>query len=332
MVRIILTKENIMLELTIPIMEVIGKSTINDMVKWFEKLPTKAAWYVISDYCFGDKDKKNDTVSFSILLNHGKLINVKEYINAFAPKDIKNVRNVSQGFLQYINSPVIFNITFIIDRNTKFLKEYATVGNMRSFLPPFRDFVNMIKANSPVNVSSYFDSVVQRIDLFEKDFSSKNFNAKLSRQIYFVSAFVSLMFYYLTIVKNPSHIAWVSDRDALIERYDEFAFDLAYFMFLGEYSNVFVNGSKSTPLLFNEPNIIFLKPDKSGKNDYDELVRIPDYLAGTLADLKMDDVSFSKDKYYTVLYESIANSPNHAILHVYGNANKLSCRRIGFRL
>ena len=84
-----------MLELAIPIKENFQKSALKDLTLWFATLPDNASWYVISDYCFGDKTKKNDSATFSILLNHDKLENIKDYINHFAPKDIKSSRKVS---------------------------------------------------------------------------------------------------------------------------------------------------------------------------------------------------------------------------------------------
>lgn len=131
-----------MLELLIPLKNCLKQSAYKDMACWFRECPKDASWYVISDYSFGDKNKKNDVVSFSVLLCHDTLYNIKEYISAFAPKDIKNTRTVSKGFIQYLNSPVIFHFSFIIDRNTKFMRNYADVDNMKSFLPEFSKIVD----------------------------------------------------------------------------------------------------------------------------------------------------------------------------------------------
>lgn len=317
-----------MLEIAIPIKKSFTQSTIKDLENWFRSIPEGASWYVISDYCFGDKNKKNDVVSFSILLYHDKLENIKGYINAFAPKDLKKTRTVSEGFLKYINSPVIFNISFIINRNSKYMKDYSDAENMKSFLPAFRDIVEMIASNSNIE-DDYFALVKRRTEIFEKDFKNKNFNAKLSRQIYLVSTFASLIFYYLTIIKKPAHITWISDRDAIIDRYEGIVFDFAYIMFLAEYSETMATREDS-PIMIDEPKFTFLEPEKTAVNAYDELVRIPDYLAGTLADFDIEKQEFSKDKYYQMLKQSLVNSQNHAIIQVSGDSQKLSARRLVF--
>lgn len=315
-----------MLELLIPLRETLNKSALSDLSNWFSDMPENAAWYVISDYCFGDKTKKNDTVSFSILLNHDKIDNIKEYINHFAPRDIKSTRTISMEFLQYINSPVVFTFTFVIDRQTKLLRDYASVENMLSFLAPYREFVENIALNSTYK-AGYVDGVLKRSQLFEDDFKKKNFNSKLSRQIYIVSAFASLVFEFLAITKKPEFIQWISDRDALAERYDGFVYDLSYFLFLSSYSQ-YMKPSESSLLMLDKPKFIFPEPTKSGKNFFDELIRIPDYLAGTLADLDIENNVFSRDKYNTVLLGSMVNSQNHVILNVSGSGRELTCRRL----
>ncbi|MFQ5674302.1 MAG: hypothetical protein ACE5G1_00270 [bacterium] len=313
-----------------PLKATMNGSTLNDFMAWFSQFPSDAAWYVISDYCFGDRTKQSDTVSFSILLNHDKIVNIKEYINAFSPKDIKSSRTVSPGFLKYINSPVIFNMTFLIDRSTKLLSAYSSAQKMKDFLPQFKNVVKMIQKNSSID-DDFFESTQKRLDLFESEFERKSPNLRLSRQIYLVSIFAGIIFYYLTKAKNPSYIQWISDRDAIVERHDGLIYDLSYFIFHMEYSNFLVGKDSSTKRMPEKPHFIFPPPAKTGKNQHDELVRIPDYLAGTLADYNVERNEFSKDKYYSVLEYSLINSPNHAIIHISGSDDGLSSRRYVFK-
>lgn len=318
-----------MLELSKPIKTTFEQSTLRDLEYWFSDFPVDATWYVVSDYCFGDKNKNSDSVSFSILLNHDKIENIKEYIRAFAPKDIKSTRSVSKGFIQYINSPVIFHITFMIDRKTKYMKDYATKENMQEFLSYFRDFVSEVGKNSIFD-DGFISSVMKRSYEFERDFKNKNMNLRLSRQIYLVAVFASLVFYYLNRSKKPSHIKWISDRDAINKRYDGFIYDLSYFLFLSEMGQE-VSSKDGTITLLHKPQFIFPVEDELENGKYDELIRIPDYLAGTLADLNMNTGEFTKDKFYTVFFDSLLESKNHSVIQVYGNGERLSSRRIGYK-
>lgn len=81
-------------------------------------------------------------------------------------------------------------------------------------------------------------------------------------------------------------------------------------------------------LMLDTPQFIFPEPEKSGKNHFDELIRIPDYLAGTLADFDVSSNKFSKDKYDTILLNSLVNSRNQAVIYVTGKGNELLCKRL----
>lgn len=318
-----------MLELLIPLRETISKSIAQDLERWLKPLPNNTSWYLLSDYCFGDRNKRNDVASFSVLLNHDKIANIKECIRDIAPNDIKSSRNVDFRFLQYINSPVIYHFTFIISRETKFLRDYATSDVISECLQWLKTIVKETQNNSPIQ-TDYWDAVYRRIRLFEGDIQNRNFNEKLARQILLVGIFAGIISYYLELFKLPSHLTWVSDRDAIIERYDGFIYDFAYFTFLQEYNSCLIKGELHSKVVINNPLFKFIIPERTGKNDLDELIRIPDFLAGTLADLDIRNKTFSKDKYNTILFDSLVNSNNHAIVQIDRKGTELITKRLSF--
>jgi hypothetical protein len=319
-----------MLELAIPLRDTIDKSALHEMTEWFSDIPSHAAWYVVSDYCFDDDKKKSDVASFSIILNHDTLASIGSYISAFAPKDLKNTKYVSPDFLKYINAPVIFSFTFAVEKDSRFLKDYASKENMEEFFEGFEAFVQAINKTSYFKLG-YIDGVLRRAREMRESLKAKNANLRLSRQIFLVATFASVVFHYLNKVKYPSHIAWVSDRDALIDRGDGFIYDLSYFMFLAEYMRAPEDEITEEKVVLDKPQFIYPIPPKSGINEYDVLVRIPDYLAGTLADLDISANEFSKDKYYAVFEHALVNSRNHAIIHIRGESQNIYTRRLVYR-
>lgn len=319
-----------MLDLAIPLRETIDKSALSELTEWFSNIPSDAAWYVVSDYCFGDDQKKNDVASFSIILNHDKLSNIGSYINAFSPKDLKNTRHVSPDFLKYLNAPVMFTFTFAIERGSRFLKDYASEEDMEEFFGGFEEFVKAVNKSSSFK-PGYIDGVIRRAREMRESLKAKSANFRLSRQVFLVATFASVVFHYLNKVKSPSHIAWVSDRDALIDRGDGFIYDLSYFMFLAEYMRASQGEPTERNIVMSKPHFIYPIPPKSGINEHDVLVRIPDYLAGTIADLDISANEFSKDKYYTILEHALVNSRNHAIIYVRGAGQDIYTRRLVYR-
>lgn len=318
-----------MYDIITPLKQTLRKSSFADITRWLSSHPDDAAWYLISDYCIGDKGKNNDVVSFSVLLNHDTSEKIKSYINRSAPKDIKSTRKVSTDFLNYINCPVIYNFTFVIPRKSKFLKKTITIKKMNEFFPAFKDIVLKTDANSSFK-KGYVDSVIKRITSFVNDFEKSQFNAKLARQIYLIGTLASVIFDSLVIIKNPSNVIWVSDRDAIIQRYDGFIFDFAFFMFVLVHSES-ISTEKPAITILDKPQFHFYAPTNKGEGFYNEFVRIPDYIAGTMADFDFEKGSFSKDKYHTIHTHSLVNSKNHSIIQIFEDADDIHTRRLKFR-
>lgn len=305
--------------------------------QWFSAYPAGMRWTVVSDYSIGDENKQNDAFSFVIIANHDSTANICEYIAAVAPRDLKNVREVPVGLVQYLTCPVpvTFSVSFVIDRPSKLLRDYLRVEDMASFIPDVREFVRTLQTNTPANESvapEYFDEVLKRLALFEKDLARKQPNERLARQIHLASAFAATLFFLITGATQAGLLCWISDRDKLIEHNETIVYDLAYLYF------ILMRSTASEPALHPDrtavlqvPKITFELPEKTGKYRFDELIRLPDYLAGTLADLSLVDMSYSKDKFGTVVHQVFVESPNNWVVNLSSDGEKITVRGAQFR-
>jgi hypothetical protein len=120
--------------------------------------------------------------------------------------------------------------------------------------------------------------------------------------------------YLLQKYSSPSKIAWVSDRDAIIDKFDGFVFDNMYFWY--EIS--------VTDQSFEKVNteIVFVEPEKIGINYFDELIRIPDYVAGALASIdteNKDNLIDIQDKYKLMFMDVFSEPINQATIKVECN-------------
>lgn len=309
------------------------KTLQREMTDWFKSYPRGQLWTVVSDYCIGDENKQSDVFSFVVIANHDTAENIGEYLAGAAPKDIKNTKQVPLGLVQYLTCPhpITFSISFVLDRESALLRDYLRVEDMVNFIPDIRSFIESLQQNSPVD-SSYFDQVLKRFDAFEKDFERKQFNAKLARQIHLASAFVATTFYIVNQATGAGYLRWISDRDALVERYDTLVYDLAYlyFILLSSTSQDLISEMNGKVFL-KIPNIRFEIPEKTGKHRFDELVRLPDYLAGTLADLDITDMSFTRDKFAVVMTNVFVDSFNNWIVRVFSDGEKIIARSIKYQ-
>ncbi len=292
-----------------------------DMEQWFSPYPRGAAWYVVSDYCIADARKANDAFSYVIALNHDTQANIAEYIAAVAPSDIKGSRSASPGLISYLRSPVAFSVSYIVERQSKLLRDYITDENIIASLPDLRELIALFKRDSPAAVP-YFQLVDKRLAAFEQDMKRRNRNSSLARRIHLCAAFAAILFKHLDAQKAPAFIRWISDRDAMFDRHDHLTFDLAYI-----YFQLLRSMTSEVP---DRPRFEFGLPLMDGIKEYAELIRLPDYLAGTLADLTLPALEFTHNKFRPVFADVFVNSPNNAVIEVLGSQGKVTTRRVGF--
>jgi len=312
-------------------------TTIQKMMsEWFAGYPADRSWTIVSDYCVGDDNKKNDVFSFVVLANFEKTENIGEYISKVAPKDIKKVRQVPLGLIQFLTCPlpITFSLSFVIDRKSALLRDYLGVEQMKSFIPDACEFVEILQKNSPASDSlnpMYFDEVLERLRIFEKDLSKKVINAKLTRQIHLASGFAAVLFYLVANSTQAGTLRWISDRDKLIDHNDTVVYDLAYlYCVLMLSSQPGLKPNAEGKFILDLPKIFFELPDQTGKHRYDALIRLPDYIAGTLADIDQD-MSFTLDKFKELLDGVLVDSKNNCVVQLTSVDKKITARYVEYR-
>lgn len=296
----------------------------SDMQAWFKQYPPDAPWNIYSDYCVGNTEKANDSFSFVITLKHETDKNFSEYIANVAPKDLKKTRQASEGLISYLNCPVAFSVSFIVERDSKLLRDFITDDNIHGFCVGLRELIGEWSDDPGVD-RPYWQRIDKALGEFADEVKRKKFNAKLARQVLLTSTFAAFLFLTLNKLKEPAFLRWVTDRDATFEKYNEVAFDIALMLFLIVRHQ---SGNVKDP---NKPQFIFAYPFMDGKTDYAEHVRLPDYLAGLCADIKLPSMEFTHTKFEKIFGTAIINSTNNVVLQILGNPEKITARRLTFR-
>ena len=313
-----------MLEL-IQLIEKSNQTVHSDFCRWFESMPAAAAWNVISDYSIGDRNKQNEAFSFVVLLNHDKRENIESYIAAVAPKDIKASRNPSNGLLDYLSCPVSFSLSFVVERQSSYLKKAIGVEEMRDLTGSLQNVVREWATAEPPN-AAYYDALNQRLRLLAIELAGKNPSLRLLRRIFLVASFAAVVLGIVNDAKLPLAIRWISDRDAMFARHDGIAFDLAWIFFQ------MIRRSRGGVIDLRRPQLTFATPGMDGVTEYAEFVRLPDYLAGTLADMKLPQMMFTHQKFPPVFNRLFVNTSNNAVIEIVTTPDCVTSRRITFEL
>lgn len=304
------------------LLEISGRTIGEDLKRWFAPYKSGAGYYVVSDYCLNDPGKKHDVYAFEIVLSHDTLDNISEYIRAVAPRDLKASRTTSKGLGQYLVCPVTFSVSFVVARDASALRGYASVEAIKSFIPEARGLIQLWIENSPEH-AGYFERLDRQLQHLGLEMARKQRSDRLIRQIFLVATFGAYVLELLDIAQAPATIGWISDRDAMYDRYDGLAFDLAFLIWL-------VSRSSKTDTPTAVPHLGFGLPGMDGVNEYAELIRLPDYLAGTLADLALPDLEFTHVKFPPIFTQVFVNASNNAVVQVLMNGSQMTTRRISF--
>jgi len=307
----------------IQLIEKSSPTVCSDFCRWFENVPAAVAWNIISDYSVGDKNKQNDAFSFVVLLNHDKRENIESYIAAAAPKDIKASRNPSNGLLDYLSCPVSFSLNFVVERESSYLRNAIGVEEMKELTGTLQNVVQEWATVEPPN-AAYYNALNQRLTRLADELAGKNPSLKLLRKIFLIASFAAVVLGMVNDAKSPLAIRWISDRDAMFDRHDGIAFDLAWIFFQ------MMRRSKGGVIDLHRPQLTFATPSMDGVTEYAEFVRLPDYLAGTLADIKLPQMMFTHPKFPPVFNRLFVDTPNNAVIEIVTASDRVTSRRIGF--
>ncbi|MEH6498245.1 MAG: hypothetical protein V7751_02525 [Pseudoalteromonas distincta] len=303
--------------------------------QWFSRYPAGMPWSVVSDYCIGDVHKGNDVFSFVIVAPHDTTENICEYIAGAAPKDLKNTNKVPLGLVQYLacEVPVTFSVSFVMRRDAALLRNYLSVEAMSALVAGAISFLDdRLSLYQDARDIDYHQSAIKRLSAFKRDLSHKNVNAKLARQIHLVAAMVATLCNMLNQAVSARAIRWISDRDALFERHDAVVSDLAYVYYLTQAIELTTPEQRETQNIGSSlATLRFEIPEKTGKHRFDELIRLPDYLAGTLADLDSETMAVSKEKFDVVLHSVFVNSENNWLIQLLSTDERITARSALFR-
>jgi hypothetical protein len=114
----------------------------------------------------------------------------------------------------------------------------------------------------------------------------------------------------------------------MLQRHDGIIWDLATVLFylIKGHRNPVVHGQRTE---IDKPTILHIRPDESGKNYLDPLIRMPDYLAAAASDMNLHTGEFSHSKLATIAFECFSSSANSVFCTLSWTGQGFLVRRLG---
>jgi hypothetical protein len=163
---------------------------------------------------------------------------------------------------------------------------------------------------------------IARMRKLRKRAEAKKFNAHLFADIFLITNVVTVIAYLLTKWTSPRVVGWFSDRDAMITAYDKIANDL----FAINHSAICQQRGvefRAVQLRCGDPRP---DPHLPKQSWYDALIRIPDYLAGTLATFIYREGTFvgGQPKVLDMITKVLRDASNLSIIALERNGDRLT--------
>jgi len=275
----------------------------------FQKSVTK--WTCVSDYSL-DSVKANDVITFSFFpytINHEDL---SELIKKLAPVEIKKAKKINPGFLSFLKEAPVLSFSIVLE-NFNFLYFNNEQELRNSLIETFRMMLRDIPQwdIARPDLRKYHSEIEKEaMDVIRLLQEGKKITViKNLLLITLVGSYFACMIANYT---NAEKIAWFSDRDAIHEVGDQFSSALFQI-----YFNQF---------LINEKTEFYVAPAISTSTEwYKELVKIPDFISGAIADYNMQTDQTTHDKFTPLLREVIAeNNKNIFIIKMSGDPFSMS--------
>lgn len=287
--------------ITILLDEVFYKSSIRNMREfYFQYHFQNTDWLLLSDYYF-ENDKLNKVVTFTALPYVGNIEELQGIIKSVAPKDIKHTRNVSNDFINLLNQLPILNISFIFDKTVKYLI-WETQDAFLEDMSLYTQILNAYNAHW-IETEPHRKQRLTRLSKnihYMQDCIRHKKKLPILCEVFFISLLGGYVGSLLARETMLTHLLWMSDRD----RSNELGNNLIRELFQLTLINIIKH------------NIQFGFTSANSHSDewYQELIRIPDYLTGTIAnfDFKKHEHNLKKVTIQKMLglylYENRENS------------------------
>ena len=244
-------------------------------------------WCITSDYCLDDKDKQHDVMAFSIFpITYANTL--KNDVHNSLPKDIKEFKNLSDKAISYIEGcPYVFSIVLIIENKNEIFDLERSKNSLDNLIKNIEKWPEEKK-----------EEFIHRIKLLRKYLDRKQINRKLLSSISITIHAMSAIIEFLLLKTNAKHVIWISDRDSITNFQNN---DIVHLLVRQGFANLVRNRV--------EDNRIYgmLSDSKYDPDLLDDLIRIPDYICGSIASMNFDNPENVPEKDYELFDKALFN-------------------------
>ncbi|EPG0327006.1 hypothetical protein ACSWSC_000170 [Vibrio alginolyticus] len=300
-----------------------NQSSQKNFTDFFKKNKDISKWMIFSDYAFGDRNKPNDVITFSILPYTTDFFKLSEYIDELSFKDIKRLKRVNKEFIEFVDNSEILNISIILP------KKWALdpINESKALETRYKLAINQVKYwISNEGDKPYYKSLLSIYSTLLEEVMKPRPNLKAVRNIEVVSSLAAYFTYQVCLVSDVDIIGWFSDRDPMLSyKLSSFNKPVIFDLVKNNFHNYMYNSKGDYKEKF-----VFGLPEDKGRVWYDSYNRIPDLIAATIADFDLEKNECSHPKFVPVIDKIIVNMPYCMVFKIFYGSNEYSSALLTF--
>ena len=272
-------------------------SAIDEFRSFLAKHPKITKWIIACDFVLNEREAASDAYAYTFFPYNADLMDVKAKITTLVPKDFKKTKDIRSELVEFLRSGETFTVCLLTPKN------FSAAGG-----------IDTVRASLEVTLDvmrSWHDAhnqrkVIRAFERLREKAKANNFNAQLMSTIMIATVLAAFCAILLAQERRIEIVGWFPDRDNITTAYERIA-DYMFSVNFSAFCNRHGIDERSIKTAIGIANPDPLKPKQTW---YDELVRIPDFLAGPLAgwDYKQNLVT-GRQKYVEILQGAVADNP-----------------------
>ena len=295
----------------------LDKTFLTNLRRYLEGHVGVTDFTLISDYCVEDKDKPNNVIAFTLAPRHAAFPESIVELDRLIPKDIKKMPNVTEGIYKALNDTRFFHVAFMLDDVSGFLYS-EHLDRQTVLLQNMKFLIKMVQEWHDVQPEGRqkFEEQIKRFKRVSKELERPTANVRLFCRMTLTCILAAVLAFYLSKETICKSIVWFADRDKIHDAFQKIYVDIFEINHWG--------------LCFQElpedriPRVGYATHETAERQLwFDTLIRLPDFIAGTVASWNMETNLTSRDKHARLLEQVVADN-----LHC--NLIKFEMRRDGW--
>lgn len=305
--------------------ETFYKSARDSFTAYFKEYANVKKWMVFSDYVLHDKNKANDVMVFSIVPYTYDFNEFSDLLNDLSPRDLKKSRSVSPNFIKFLSSGPVLNIGVVLNKKRRLHSD-----EKRYYEVKFEMMVKQLEhwCRTTPEASEHYNDLISKLEVLRNSVISPGANMKVIRDIEVLATLAAYIMFEISKLTDVQRIGWFSDRDSMLsfkaaKLKSPFILDMVhhlYYLFC-ESEGIDSKGK----LVLGVP-----RNGSDGTVWYDSFNRIPDVLAGTLADYHYEKNRNSHGKYIPVVEEVLTSRERNLFFLLKLSKEKYLVSRLEF--